>query len=293
MSIHDARVTQLQREVQGLQRKIADESSKVARARERALRAEGGISRATSTATQQSKQREIDAAAKDAQKAEKRRAGYEKQLASKMGDLYTAQQRQADERVKSQKAEANKQAKAQAAALKKLADEARRRDTQPMRQQLGPSLFGRAPLPEQPAALAQRAPDLFIAHASEDKDEVARPLAEEVRELGLQVWYDEFELRIGKNLRREIDRGLATCRFGVPVLSPDFFAKDWPQWELDGLAARHLAEGRDIILPVWHRVSKDEVLAQSPSLANLVALKTADYTIAEIAEKIAGVVRAS
>jgi hypothetical protein len=37
--------------------------------------------------------------------------------------------------------------------------------------------------------------DLFISHASEDKDALVRPLAESLRDLGLSVWYDEFELR--------------------------------------------------------------------------------------------------
>ena len=37
--------------------------------------------------------------------------------------------------------------------------------------------------------------DVFISHASEDKEEVARPLAEVLRRNGLSVWYDEFELK--------------------------------------------------------------------------------------------------
>jgi hypothetical protein len=288
MTATDSRVSQLQREVQALQRKIAEESSKVAKARDRAIRARDELAR-SSAATRQSKQRASEAAEKDAQKAEARRSEHETQLATKTGDLYKAQQRQMDERMKAQERQADERMKAQQAALKKLADEARRRDAQPLVQQLG----RRSPQGPvlAPTNLAAPTPDLFIAHASEDKDEVARPLAEHLRSLDLQVWYDEFELQIGDNLRRKIDHGLATCRFGVTILSPHFFAKEWPRWELDGLAARHLAGGGDIILPVWHRISKDEVLAQSPPLANLVALKTADYRITEIAERIAEVVR--
>ena len=54
---------------------------------------------------------------------------------------------------------------------------------------------------------------VFISHASEDKDEVARPLAEALRENGLTVWYDEFELRIGDSLRMKIDKGIANNNF--------------------------------------------------------------------------------
>jgi hypothetical protein len=46
-----------------------------------------------------------------------------------------------------------------------------------------------------------------------------------------------------------------------------------------------------VILPLWHEISKDEVLRQSPSLADKVALRTADYSTYEIAEEIAQVVR--
>ena len=38
--------------------------------------------------------------------------------------------------------------------------------------------------------------DVFISHASEDKDEIVRPLAHALMQQGLDVWYDEFELRL-------------------------------------------------------------------------------------------------
>jgi hypothetical protein len=67
--------------------------------------------------------------------------------------------------------------------------------------------------------------DVFISHASEDKDEVVRPLANALKAGGLNVWFDEFELKIGDSLRRKIDKGLANSRFGVVVLSRPFFGK--------------------------------------------------------------------
>ena len=63
--------------------------------------------------------------------------------------------------------------------------------------------------------------DVFISHASEDKEEVVRPLANALRKAGLKVWYDEFELHIGDSLRRKIDQGLEKIRFGIVVISPD------------------------------------------------------------------------
>jgi len=71
--------------------------------------------------------------------------------------------------------------------------------------------------------------DVFICHASEDKDSFVRPLAIALQEAQLKVWYDEFTLNAGDSLRRSIDKGLAGSRWGLVVLSPYFFAKEWPQ----------------------------------------------------------------
>lgn len=131
--------------------------------------------------------------------------------------------------------------------------------------------------------------DVFVCHASEDKDTIVRPLAHALQERGLEVWYDEFELRIGDSLRRKIDAGIGRSRFGIVVLSRFFFAKNWAQYELDGLVTMAVS-GKQVLLPIWHDVTKDEVVAHSPSLADKVALRTADYGIREIADEIAAVV---
>jgi hypothetical protein len=113
--------------------------------------------------------------------------------------------------------------------------------------------------------------DVFICHASEDKDGFVRPLAEALRSHHVDVWYDEFALTVGDSLREAIDRGLATSQFGIVVLSPHFFQKRWPQRELNGLVAREVSEDRHLVLPVWHNVSRDDVVNFSPPLADLLA----------------------
>ena len=90
--------------------------------------------------------------------------------------------------------------------------------------------------------------DAFISHASEDKDDFVRPLADGLTECGLSVWFDEFELKVGDRLRESIDRGLSQSRFGIVVLSPHFFEKKWPQDELSGLVTRETG-GAKVILP--------------------------------------------
>ena len=134
--------------------------------------------------------------------------------------------------------------------------------------------------------------DVFISHTTEDKGEVVRPLAKALIARNVRVWYDEFELRIGDSLRGKIDEGLANSRFGIVVLSPTFFEKKWPQYELDALVVREMAD-KSVILPIWHKITEDEIIDHSPRLVDKIARNTSDFTIDEIAQEIAEVIQNS
>ncbi len=131
----------------------------------------------------------------------------------------------------------------------------------------------------------ERQYDLFISHASEDKEDLVCDLAIALRNLGLDVWYDDFSLSQGDSLSKSIDRGLASSRFGVVVLSRAFFAKRWPLRELQGLVALEIAKGK-VILPIWHGVSYEEVVDFSPPLADKIAFNTANVDAATLAVQI-------
>ncbi len=131
--------------------------------------------------------------------------------------------------------------------------------------------------------------DVFISHASEDKAAVARPLRSALTGLGVTVWLDEAQVHIGHSLRRKIDEGIRSSRFGVVVLSEAFFGKGWTNHELDGLITRTVA-GEQSLLPIWHNLSAEQVRAYSPSLADKVALSTVQVSIEDIARQIASVV---
>ncbi|UWY26990.1 toll/interleukin-1 receptor domain-containing protein [Flavobacterium sp. TR2] len=126
--------------------------------------------------------------------------------------------------------------------------------------------------------------DLFISHASEDKDDFVRPLANLLNEYGLKVWYDEFELKIGTSLSRSIDKGISNSNYGLIVLSKSFFSKNWTEYELKSLNSYEIENG-DILLPVWKDVTVKEVREFSPYLADKFALTTKN-TIEDIALKI-------
>lgn len=117
--------------------------------------------------------------------------------------------------------------------------------------------------------------DVFICHASEDKESVAQPLAQELRDRGVRVWIDETELLLGDSLRQKIDQGLASSRFGVVVLSRVFFTKKWTNLELDGLAEIEVQNDRVVVLPILSGLTRKELAKHSPLLAGKVA---ADWT---------------
>lgn len=149
----------------------------------------------------------------------------------------------------------------------------------------------REPVEPDGDALGGQTWDVFISHASEDKEAVAVPLRDALVDLGVSVWLDKTELTIGDSLRRKIDQGIRASRFGVVILSERFFAKGWTNHELDGLVTRTVA-GEQTLLPIWHNLTGDQVRAYSPSLADKVALATDSMAVEEMAEQIAAVIRA-
>ena len=117
--------------------------------------------------------------------------------------------------------------------------------------------------------------DAFLCHASEDKASFVEPLVAELQKYGLKIRFDKFTLRVGSSLRQSIDEGLAKSRFGIVVLSHAFFAKNWPQKELNALFSRQV-NGRDLILPIWHELTSEDLRRQSPLLSDLKAAKSSD-----------------
>jgi hypothetical protein len=126
--------------------------------------------------------------------------------------------------------------------------------------------------------------DVFISHATEDKEDFVRPLAEELQKRGYRVWYDEISLSWGDNLSSSIDKGISQSKFGIIVLSQNFFKKKWTKRELNGFVSKEVNDEK-VILPIWHQVSKKEVLDFSPTLADKLAIDSSqgiDYVISQL-----------
>jgi TIR domain len=132
--------------------------------------------------------------------------------------------------------------------------------------------------------------DLFISHASEDKNDFVRPLARTLTKFGVSVWYDEFTLSIGDSLSKSIDNGLIESSFGLVILSPDFLKKGWPEYELRALISKEVGT-KKVILPIWHKLKKEDLLSYSPYLADKFAIRSDELNIVQLSVEIINVIR--
>ena len=257
---YHSQIGRVQMEIAALDREAAAVSKKEADLIGKMNRAQDAANRATSISSMNSRLRELEQASKNLSHVKKKQSDISAKKAQKSKTLLDYQRRQTrvDDTAR-KKVEIG-----QRRLIREREAQQRRMFLDVRKQHLS--------IPTETSSSEIGKPyDFFISHASEDKDEVVRDLAECLRSKGAEVWYDEFTLKVGSRLRREIDRGLVNSRFGIVVVSHNFFAKDWPQRELDGLFALD-TEQQSRILPIWHKVSKDEVVRYSPTLADILGI---------------------
>lgn len=274
-SANASQIDRLTKDIADLRKRDATEAAKEADLLVKINRANEAAGRATSISTMQSKLKDAERATKSLADIRKKRADFSSKIADKSKSLRGYEERQARDGERERR---------------KIADEQRKlmREREAHERRITSELRSRKPsIPALVADDERERHDFFISHASEDKDGFVRALAEALQSRGAKVWYDEFTLRVGDSLRRNIDRGLASSLYGIVVLSEHFFRKEWPNKELDGLVALEV-QGRTRILPIWHKVSKDEVTKYSPTLADKVALNSSFRGVEEIADELMG-----
>lgn len=128
--------------------------------------------------------------------------------------------------------------------------------------------------------------DVFISHASEDKESYVDGLVNALIDAGISVWYDRLVLEWGDDLRKKIDHGLKNCLFGVVVLSKAFLGgKKWTDHEFSTLF--ELEEpSKKLILPIWHGIVREDLLTYSPSLAGRLAKISTNDSYQDIADSL-------
>ncbi|MGO2393285.1 MAG: toll/interleukin-1 receptor domain-containing protein [Halomonas sp.] len=289
-------ITRLQKEVSDLHHKMSLETKKESDCGNRIGQIERSITQSTSISTLKSKSAEVQRKQAEIVKIQVNKAGLYKKLSDKEGQLLKAKQ----DLLKEEENERKKRAVSDVRERKKLADIEKRHQREQLEYQrrLRAEINQTANMAASVKELANTKNishtnivkyDLFISHASEDKEEFVRPLAETLENIGVKVWYDEFTLKVGDSLRKSIDQGLVNSRFGTVILSSAFCSKNWTQYELDSMVAREM-NGHKMILPIWHKITKSEVINFSPALADKVALNTSLQSIEEIAGELAEVI---
>lgn len=129
---------------------------------------------------------------------------------------------------------------------------------------------------------------VFISHASEDKEAIAKPLAQALRRVGVNIWYDEYSLQLGDSLTRSIEAGLAECDYGIVIISPNFLSKEWTERELAGLSAKQTYNNK-VILPILHNLTHKELKEKKPILSDLLSIQS-DVPLSELVSKILEIV---
>ncbi|RUR30638.1 toll/interleukin-1 receptor domain-containing protein [Vreelandella nanhaiensis] len=287
-------ITRIQKEIADLHHKISLETKKESGLGNQIGQINRSITKSTPASTLKSKAAEVERKNSEIAKVQVKKSDFYKKLSDKEGQLLKLKQDLLKEEERERKKQAaiddrerkkivdleKRQQREQLAYQRQLQDEVRRTIEMASKAQSHVSVFNDLPDTEY---------DLFISHASEDKEEFVRPLAETLENMGVKVWYDEFTLKVGDSLRKSIDHGLVKSKFGTVILSAAFCSKNWTQYELDSMIAREM-NGHKMILPIWHKISKDEVIKFSPALADKVALNTSISSIQEIAGELSEVI---
>lgn len=271
-------VNSLDKDIADLEKKKAEVDKKCAELSKKISSTEKSITSRTSASTTASKLKQISGWESDRAKKSAESADLGKKIADK-------RQKRNDAYLKLQKAQQGEQKK-QERQMKRMQTSYEDRISQ-LQSLAIPNIVHRTGSgPE--AAPEDVQYDVFVSHAWEDKESFADEFVEELRKLNLRVWYDTSQIKWGDSMRAKIDDGLKKSKFGVVILSPDYIkdGKYWTKAELDGLFQLESINGK-VLLPVWHNLTKKDVMDYSPIIAGKLAMNTASMTPSEIAKEFA------
>ena len=107
--------------------------------------------------------------------------------------------------------------------------------------------------------------DIFVCHASSDKENYVHPFIEILKRSNITYWIDEAEITWGENITRKIDEGLAKSKYVVIFLTQSFLNRNWPQTELSNALNLEISTGRVVVLPLLI-ASEEEIFSKYPLL---------------------------
>ena len=108
--------------------------------------------------------------------------------------------------------------------------------------------------------------DVFLCHAWDDRKSVAEDLHDMLESKGVSVWFSEKDVLLGSPLLREIDKGLASSRVGIVLVTPSFLKRV----RGEGIADKELSAllARDLLIPVLYNTTFEKLREVSPLLGS-------------------------
>ena len=270
---YQRKVNSLDKEIADLEKKKAEEDRKAADNHKKASRV--SVSKNASESMIKSKMRQIENYEEKARKAEAASADYGKKISdkrTKRNDAYLKlQKEEQNERKKQEKSIEN---------MKRVYEQ-RISELESLRLSKVKNEFLETVSGDEPEY------DVFVSHAWEDKADFVEAFVQALKNREIKVWYDKSKIKWGDSMRARIDDGLRKSKFGVAILSPNYIAegKYWTKAELDGLFQMESINGKTL-LPIWHNLTKKQVMDYSPILASKLAMTTATMTAEEIADEL-------
>lgn len=270
---YQRKVNSLDKEIADLEKKKAEEDRKAADNHKKASRV--SVSKNASESMIKSKMRQIENYEEKARKAEAASADYGKKISdkrTKRNDAYLKlQKEEQNERKKQEKSIEN---------MKRVYEQ-RISELESLRLSKVKNEFLETVSGDEPEY------DVFVSHAWEDKADFVEAFVQALKDREIKVWYDKSKIKWGDSMRARIDDGLRKSKFGVAILSPNYIAegKYWTKAELDGLFQMESINGKTL-LPIWHNLTKKQVMDYSPILASKLAMTTATMTAEEMADEL-------
>ena len=102
-------------------------------------------------------------------------------------------------------------------------------------------------------------------------------------DLGINIFYDKKSLEWGDKWKDRILDGVKQSEFAIIVISENFFDREWTEKELNEFLNRQNQNGQKIILPVVHNITMEQLRDKYPSVAEIQAINSQDYTCDQIA----------
>jgi TIR domain len=133
--------------------------------------------------------------------------------------------------------------------------------------------------------------DVFLCHAWDDRNGPAKQLHDLLESNGVSVWFSEKDVLLGAPLLREIDKGLAKSRVGIVLVTPALLKR----LAGEGIADKELSAllARDLLVPIVHNTTYENLREVSPLLGSRSGLNTAEEPMKDVAIKLAELVTPS